>query len=155
MRRAGLLALAAMLAGADLAAKAWAQSALPGAPVEGGPLDLQLACNSVVAFSFGADAPAWTVLTVTGAITAAVAVALWRTTPGAGRLWGTALAAVLGGAAANLIDRAADGQVTDYLHTGWWPTFNLPDVFFVCGGLLLVGLSWRSTDNDRGLSPAT
>ena len=29
----------------------------------------------------------------------------------------------------NLADRAADGVVTDYLHTGWFPTFNGADVF--------------------------
>lgn len=75
-----------------------------------------------------------------------MAAALWRTAPTASRLWGGALAAVLGGAAANLLDRAPDGQVTDYLHTGWWPTFNLADVFIVCGGLLLVALSWRAPE---------
>ncbi|MFD1538848.1 hypothetical protein [Nonomuraea guangzhouensis] len=36
--------------------------------------------------------------------------------------------AVLGAAMANLIDRAGDGVVTSYLHTGWWPTFNLTEV---------------------------
>ncbi|MGC4971647.1 signal peptidase II [Streptomyces sp. DT199] len=143
-RRTGLLILAALLAGTDLGLKAWAQEALPGAPIEGGPLDLRLAFNSGVAFSFGADAPAWTVIGVTGLITTAVAVALWRTAPAASRPWGIALAAILGGAVANLIDRAPDGQVTDYLHTGWWPTFNLADVFIVCGGLLIVALSWRT-----------
>ncbi|MCZ4514863.1 signal peptidase II [Streptomyces sp. ActVer] len=143
-RRAGLLALAALLATADLGLKAWAEQALPGSPIEGGPLGLELAFNSGVAFSFAADAPAWTVVAATGLITLTVAAALWRTAPGASRLWGGALAAVLGGAAANLIDRAPDGRVTDYLHTGWWPTFNLADVFIVCGGLLIVALSWRT-----------
>ncbi|MGK9464976.1 signal peptidase II (plasmid) [Streptomyces sp. G6] len=142
-RRTGLLALAAVLAVADLGIKAWAERALPGAPVEGGPLDLELAFNPGVAFSFAADAPAWTLIAVTALITTAVAVSLWRTAPAARRLWGIALAATLGGALANLIDRAPDGQVTDYVHTGWWPTFNLADVFIVCGGLLLVALSWR------------
>ncbi|MFI0107946.1 signal peptidase II [Streptomyces parvus] len=142
-RRAGLLALAAVLAGSDLAVKAWAERALPGSPVEGGPLDLKLAFNSGVAFSFAADAPAWTVVAVTALITTAVAVVLWRTAATSRRPWGIVLAAVLGGALGNLIDRAPDGRVTDYLHTGWWPTFNLADVFIVVGGLLLLALSWR------------
>ena len=60
---------------------------------------------------------------------------------------------VLGGAAANLTDRAGDGVVTDYLHTGWWPTFNLADVFIVCGGLAMVALSWRHTDHERDNTP--
>ncbi|MEU0566043.1 signal peptidase II [Nonomuraea sp. NPDC005983] len=35
-----------------------------------------------------------------------------------------------------------DGIVTDYLHTGWWPTFNLADVFITAGAaaLILAGL---------------
>ncbi|NYI77040.1 signal peptidase II [Nocardioides panzhihuensis] len=150
-RRIGLLVIAIVLAGADLTIKTWAEHVLPGNPIMGGPLDLQLAFNPGVAFSFAADAPAWTVVAVTAVITAAVAVALWRTAPTASLLWGSALATVLGGALANLIDRAADGHVTDYLHTGWWPTFNLADTLIVGGGLLLVALSWRTKDrpNDR------
>ncbi|MGW5214780.1 signal peptidase II [Streptomyces sp. NPDC004051] len=143
-RRLGLLLAAAAIAGTDLGLKAWATTALDGRPIEGGPVDLQLAFNPGVAFSLAANAPGWIVLAVTALITSGVAVALWRTTPAGRLLWGIALAAILGGAAANLLDRAADGVVTDYLHTGWWPTFNLADVFIVCGGLLLVALSWRA-----------
>ncbi|MET8127819.1 signal peptidase II [Streptomyces sp. NPDC005065] len=140
--------MAAAFAGIDLGLKAWATTALDDRPIEGGPVDLQLAFNPGVAFSVGANAPGWVVLAVTGLVTAGVGVALWRTAPAGRRLWGTALAAILGGAIANLIDRAADGVVADYLHTGWWPIFNLADVFIVCGGLLLVALSWR-TDRPR------
>ncbi|MGC4909540.1 signal peptidase II [Streptomyces cyaneofuscatus] len=149
-RRTGLLALAAALAGTDLGIKAWAERFLPGSPIEGGSLDLELAFNSGVAFSFAADAPAWTVIAVTTLITAAVAVILWRTAATSRRPWGIALAAVLGGALANLIDRAPDGRVTDYLHTGWWPTFNLADLFIVAGGLLVVAVSWREDRPERG-----
>lgn len=56
-----------------------------------------------------------------------------------------ALAAMLGGAVANVIDRAGDGLVTDYLHTGWFPTFNLADVFVVTGAAALVVASWRAS----------
>ncbi|WP_051718217.1 signal peptidase II [Streptomyces megasporus] len=159
-RRLWLLLTAGVLAGIDLGLKAWAERALADAPIEAWPLDLRLAFNPGMAFSFAADAPAGAVIAVTGAITTAVAAVLWRTAPAARRLWGASLAAVLGGAMANLIDRAADGVVTDYLHTGWWPTFNLADVFIVCGGLLLVALSWQadrtSVDaDDQGYSPPT
>ncbi|MET9952791.1 signal peptidase II [Streptomyces sp. NPDC006339] len=148
-RRTGLLVLAAVLAGTDLAIKTWAEQALPGAPIEGGPLDLQLAFNPGVAFSFASDAPAWVVVTLTGLITAAVAVALWRTVATSPRLWGIALAAILGGAAANLADRARDGVVTDYLHTGWWPTFNLADAFIVLGGITCVALSFLGSGHEE------
>ncbi|MFC9543026.1 signal peptidase II, partial [Streptomyces sp. NPDC056956] len=142
-RRIWLLVTAGVLAGIDLGAKAWAQKALMDAPIEAWPVNLQLAFNPGMAFSFAADAPAGVVITVAGLITTALAVWAWRIAPTARLAWRAAIASVLGGAVANVIDRAGDGVVTDYLHTGWWPTFNLADVFIVCGGLLLVALSWR------------
>ena len=49
---------------------------------------------------------------------------------------------MIGGALANVIDRAGDGEVTDFLHTGWWPTFNLADTFLIIGfiGIALLQL---------------
>lgn len=142
-RRLAVAAVAAVVAGVDLAAKAWAQTGLSSAGIEAGPLDLRLAYNPGVAFSLGADAPAWLVVAVTAAITGVVAVFAWRSAKGGGRAQLAALALVLGGAVANLVDRAADGVVTDYLHTGWWPTFNLADTAIVTGGLLFAVTSWR------------
>ncbi|MCT7350711.1 MULTISPECIES: signal peptidase II [Streptomyces] len=153
-RRVTFLVTAAALAGFDLSAKAWAQSNLAGNPLEGGLLDLRLAYNPGVAFSFAAEAPAWVVIAVTAAITLAVAVYGWRTAATSGRALTLAIGAILGGATANLIDRAGDKVVTDYLHTGWWPTFNLADVFIVCGGIAVVVLSWRHPGQDRDAAPA-
>lgn len=140
-RRVGLGAVAAGLAATDLAIKAWATDTLPGAPIEAGPVDLRLAFNSGAAFSIAADAPAWVLLTITGAITLAIAVTGWRTEPHARLAWRLGLAAILGGACANLLDRLPDGVVTDYLHTGWWPTFNLADTFILVGAAVLVTLT--------------
>ena len=142
-RRIWLLVTAGVLAGIDLGAKAWAQQALVDAPIEAWPVNLQLGFNPGMAFSFAADAPTGVVITVAGLITTALAVWAWRTAPTARPVWRAAIATILGGAVANVIDRAQDGVVTDYLHTGWWPTFNLADVFIVVGGLLLVTASWR------------
>jgi signal peptidase II len=65
-----------------------------------------------------------------------------------------ALAAILGGAAANVIDRVPDGLVTDYLHTGWWPTFNLADTFIVLGAIALVATTLIGNSDEREqLSP--
>jgi len=129
---------AAAVAAVDLSAKAWAVTALQDRVVGLGLVDLRLAYNPGVAFSVGAGAPAWLVVTVTSAITAALGVVTWRaaTGPSRGRL--AALALILGGATANVVDRAGDGVVTDYLHTGWWPTFNLADTAIVTGAALLV-----------------
>ncbi|CCG02843.1 signal peptidase II [Blastococcus saxobsidens] len=132
----------------DLTAKAWAQNHLSGTGVELGPVDLRLGYNPGVAFSVGAEAPAWLVIAVTAAITAGVAVFAWRTASRGSRGQLAALALILGGAVANLADRAADGVVTDYLHTGWWPTFNLADTAIVTGGLLFAITTWRSDEGE-------
>ena len=47
-------------------------------------------------------------------------------------------ALIVAGAASNVVDRALDGKVTDYFHTGWWPTFNLADTYLTCGFILVV-----------------
>lgn len=154
LRRVVAGTIAASVVAVDLSAKAWAQSALQGRVVPLGPVDLRLAYNPGVAFSVGASAPAGTVLAVTALITVAVAVFAWRTaaTPDRGRLG--ALALVLGGAVANVVDRGRDGVVTDYLHSGWFPTFNLADTAIVVGAGLLVLSSLRhggaSDGDDRG-----
>ncbi|WP_142459844.1 signal peptidase II [Geodermatophilus aquaeductus] len=138
-----MAAAAAGVAAVDLTAKAWAETGLSAAGVELGPVDLRLGYNSGVAFSVGAEAPAWLVIAVTAAITAAVAVIAWRAARHGGRAQLAALALILGGAVANFADRAADGVVTDYLHTGWWPTFNLADTAIVTGALLFAVTAWR------------
>lgn len=147
-RRAGLFVIAVVLVVVDLAVKAWAARALDGAPIDMGVVDLQLAFNSGAAFSFAADAPTWVLLTVTGLVTTGVAVVAWRTAPTSRLLWRIALAAILGGAVANVVDRAPDGVVTDYLHTGWWPTFNLADSFIVVGAATLVALTVFGRSHD-------
>ncbi|EGX59766.1 putative signal peptidase [Streptomyces zinciresistens K42] len=146
-RRIAALALAVAVAGGDLGAKAWAERALPGDPIPLGLLELRLAYNPGVAFSMGGNLPSWVVIAVTGVITAFVAIVGWRLAP---KSWAAAGAAafILGGAAANLIDRAGDGVVTDYLHTGWWPTFNMADVFIVTGGIAVAILAWRYPDEE-------
>ncbi|WP_413617344.1 signal peptidase II (plasmid) [Gordonia rubripertincta] len=67
-------------------------------------------------------------------------------------------AAVLGGALTNLIDRAADGVVTDYFHTGWFPTFNLADTFITIGVVLIVldvlRQEWSAPRDAEGIEPS-
>ena len=84
--------------------------------------------------------PSEFLILVTAVITGAIAVFAWKTVRGSTLQWRMALAAILGGAIANLVDRVPDGLVTDYLHTGWWPTFNLADIFIVGGTVFLVAL---------------
>ncbi|WP_341358458.1 signal peptidase II [Georgenia sp. M64] len=136
-----------LLAAVDLGLKAWAGTALAdGQSVDLGLIQLRLAFNPGVAFSLGADLPAGVVLGVTGLIVVALAVFAWRATRTVTLPARLALAAVLAGAVANLVDRAADGVVTDYLHSGWFPTFNLADVFITAGAAALVLVSLTGSD---------
>jgi signal peptidase II len=58
-----------------------------------------------------------------------------------------AIAAVLGGAAGNLIDRLREGEVIDFLDVYWreyhWPAFNVADACITLGVCTLVLLSFR------------
>lgn len=145
--RISVFALAAGLAGLDLTVKVIAQRTWDTRPVDLGLLHLRLAYNRGVAFSLGSALPGWLLLTLTGTLSAGLAVYLWRATPTSPRSSSLALAAVLAGASANLVDRALDGAVTDYLDTGWWPSFNLADTLIVTGGILAALLSLRPAPN--------
>lgn len=137
--RTVLLLAAAVLAAADLVLKAAAEALLStGATTDLGPINIRLLYNRGVAFSLGADLSPWIVITATGLIIAAL---IWYTVssaPSMTALSRTGAALLLGGAAGNFVDRL-DGQgVVDYLHSGWFPTFNLADVFVTTGVALLV-----------------
>ncbi len=45
---------------------------------------------------------------------------------------------IIGGAAANLIDRISDGLVTDYVAIGTFPVFNAADACITVGAVLLI-----------------
>ena len=45
---------------------------------------------------------------------------------------------LIGGAAGNLIDRAAEGSVTDFIDPPWWPAFNVADAAITIGVLALL-----------------
>ena len=139
--RAVLGFTAVALAAVDLLVKAAVVLNMgDGRVLDYGLINIRLAYNTGVAFSLGASLSPWVVAAATAAIVAVLAVFLFRTAP---RLTGVARAGavfLLGGALGNLVDRMDGAGVVDYLHTGWFPTFNLADVFVVAGaGLLVLG----------------
>lgn len=148
-RRRRLLVLgsaAAVALAADIVSKVAAEAWLADGPVRLAPLlVLRLVHNEGVAFGVGADVPAPVVLAVTVVVAAAIAVVAVR-----GALGGPVPAGMMvGGAVANIVDRATAGSVVDFLDVGRWPTFNLADVFLVTGiGLALL------TSSKGGTSPA-
>lgn len=109
---------------------------------------LVLVENRGIAFGLFADSDSkWALallLLFTGAALGFVGYLLWAN-PTLGRLSGTGLALVLGGAAGNFLDRLLRGSVVDFLdfYVGehHWPAFNLADSAIVVGaGLLLLDL---------------
>ena len=130
-----VLAVATLTIAADLGTKAWARNALSDGPVDLGWVALRLAENPGVAFSLGADAPAWVVIAVTTGAVVLIAVMAIR-----GVLHPPAAAGLLlGGGLSNLIDRVASGTVTDMIDFGWFPSFNVADIALNVGvGLVLL-----------------
>ena len=88
-------------------------------------------------------------LTLTGVAIVALLLFL-RQADGANRLLVVALAAVLGGAVGNLIDRILYGEVIDFLlfhwHGYYWPAFNVADSCITLG---VIGLLWSSVQEHR------
>ncbi|MFI8964551.1 signal peptidase II [Streptomyces sp. NPDC053493] len=68
--------------------------------------------------------------------------------------WAIALGLLLGGALGNLTDRifrspgVFEGAVVDFIAPAHFAVFNLADSAIVCGGILIVFLSFRGLDPD-------
>lgn len=152
--RVAVLLAAVTVAAIDLTAKAASEVRLADSSVDLGLLQLRLAYNSGVAFSMGNTLPAGVIVAFTAAIAVAFLVYAWHRAPQAGWVERIAGGAVIGGAVANVVDRARDGVVTDYLHTGWWPTFNLADTFLVIGCIVIALLhAWPERAADDAGAP--
>lgn len=123
--------------GTDAFTKAWAVHQRVGAPVW--PMrwaQVRHVTNTGASFGLGAGHPG-VVLFLALAATALVG---WWAFRARGVLERLALAAVAGGAAGNLVDRLARGEVTDWLHVTWYPaTFNVADLAVRGGALVVVG----------------
>lgn len=128
--RTGRLAVEiAMLAGIDLVTKRWAVGGLADGPVElPGPVDLQLHYNHGTAFGQFTDVPSLVLAAATIVITV-VLLNMWRTAQAPA----APVALIVAGGVANTLDRLEAGSVVDMLHTGWWPTFNLADIYIAIG----------------------
>ena len=146
-----LLVSAAVLAAADLGIKALAEALLAnGAAVDLGLLNLKLLYNTGVAFSLGADLAPWLVIAATAAIVLGMTWYAVSTAPATPALSRAGAAMVLGGGVGNLVDRLDGRGVVDYLHSGWFPTFNLADVFVTVGvGLYVLGTLLGSREQHK------
>lgn len=146
-----LLVSAAVLAAADLGIKALAEALLAnGATVDLGLVNLKLLYNTGVAFSLGANLAPWLVIAATAAIVLGMTWYAVTTAPAMPAISRAGAAMVLGGGAGNLVDRFDGRGVVDYLHSGWFPTFNLADVFVTVGvGLYILGTLLGSREQHK------
>jgi len=99
--------------------------------------------NNGAAFSFLAQAGGWQRWFFTGLGSVAALLMIWMLTQHAGqRLFGFAIACVLGGAVGNVIDRVLYGYVVDFLDFHYagihFPAFNLADGAITLGAACLI-----------------
>ena len=101
--------------------------------------------NTGAAFSFLADAGGWQrwfFVVLATAVSAVIAVWIWRIRKEGQVILSIGLAFVLGGAVGNLIDRVRLGHVTDFIQVwfGSWafPSFNVADAGISVGAALLI-----------------
>ena len=138
---AGLIALVTVVA--DQITKTLALDHLASGPRHLlGPFSLALTFNSGAAFSFASGFPAEII--VIGLL--ALLALLWLARSSSGVLMILGVGLLLGGALGNLSDRlfrAHHGEVIDFIHTGFWPTFNVADSAITIGCVLLVIAYWR------------
>lgn len=145
-RRVGFLT-AAIVFVADQLAK-WAVIGPIGLEAKGSStllpiFDLKWVENYGISMGFliaGSNAERWALVALTGLISIAVSVWMWREKLRADVM---ALGLVLGGALGNILDRVRFGHVVDFLdlHFGdWHPflVFNVADAAITIGVLLLV-----------------
>lgn len=130
----------------DQISKFWALKELsPYQPQKIMPmLDLTLAFNTGAAFSFLSQVGAlnrW-ILAGVSLIMSAVLIFWIVRLPNKLHLQLLALSLVLGGAVGNLIDRALNGYVVDFILVYYknyqWPVFNIADIAICTGALLLA-----------------
>jgi signal peptidase II len=130
-------ATAAAVVGLDQITKALVRSGIPYGDrrdlIAG--IDLVNVRNSGVAFGFLAGGGA---LLVVGTAVALLALVFFFTThTGRSLIW-LPTGLLLGGAIGNLIDRARDGSVTDFVKFPHFPAFNVADMAITFGVLALI-----------------
>lgn len=152
-RVAVLLGVATLAYVLDLLSKMWVVTSLEGhEPIDviGSYLRLEAVRNAGAAFGFGQGMTivfTLIALTVIGVI-ARISRKLYSMP------WAIALGLLLGGAFGNLTDRVfrapgvLEGHVVDFIAPTHFAVFNLADSAIVCGGILIVLLSFKGLDPD-------
>ena len=111
-----------------------------------GYLNITLVKNAGAAFGMFQGARAFFI--VASVVAVALVIYVGAKLPRAERMRRFWLGLILGGAVGNLIDRAAFGEVIDFLQIGvaghYWPVFNVADMGVTIGAALLILHALRS-----------
>ena len=113
---------------------------------ESGPIDFHTVHNSGAAFGLF---PQLQTVFLAVAVIVAVYILVAGHRLGGGLIMQIALGAVLGGAAANAVDRAVQGYVVDFVELHVWPVFNLADSCIVLGIAAVVLTAGGRTAADQ------
>jgi len=113
---------------------------------ESGPIDLHTVHNSGAAFGLF---PQLQTVFLAVAVVVAVYILVAGHRIGGGLTVQIALGAVLGGAAANAVDRAVQGYVVDFVELHVWPVFNVADSCIVLGIAAVVLTAGGRTATDQ------
>jgi signal peptidase II len=135
-RRAGLVAAGVLVA--DQASKALVRGSLAVGErrtLIPGVADLVNVRNKGVAFGLFSEGGA--LLVVVAALALLALILFFVTHIGRPLVW-LPTGLLIGGAAGNLIDRARDGAVTDFVDLPAWPAFNVADTAITVGVLTLL-----------------
>lgn len=144
-----LIAVAATVVAADHLTKWLALRELTGRDVHiVGSLRLHLVFNNGTAFGLGSRFAPLIALFAAGVVV--VLLGFGRRLRG--RVPLVAVAAIVGGAVGNLLDRLfrdgsgfLGGPVVDFVDLQWWPVFNVADVAITCGAIVLALTAGRET----------
>lgn len=142
-RIAGLLGLALLVIIADQVSKAVVRASLQHGDTwpEGWEL-IRFSHVHNYGAAFGILQGASTFLVIAPLIAIAAITVFLLTLPSTSKWYAVGLAAILGGAVGNLIDRIRLGYVTDFIDPTRYPSFNIADSAIVLGVALVAILSF-------------
>ena len=133
-----LLVASGVLA-ADQASKALVRAQIPRGGEESVLPFLTLVNTRNTGIAFGLLQDAGPVLVLVALAALLGILAFFALNAGRPRIW-IAMGLLLGGALGNLVDRAIEGAVTDFIDLPAWPAFNLADVSITFGVIAMVWL---------------
>jgi signal peptidase II len=139
--RGRAIARALVVAGAVVAADQITKAIVRSSVGRGEAIDLALGFQLVnsrnTGVAFGFFSGGGVLVAIVAGVALAALIAFFATHANRRLVW-LPTGLLIGGAAGNLIDRATEGSVTDFVDPPWWPAFNLADAAITIGVLALL-----------------